>query len=247
MAVMRMTDLELRGKRVLVREDLNVPVKDGRVTSDARLLAALPTLRFALERGARLMIVSHLGRPKAGAPEADNAPFTLAPVARRLSQLLGLEVPLVKDWLDGVEVAEGEGRAFLVTEVFTHLAQRIDAEDARDELLELLASKRAASGQKEARHDEAMSELCEAAAREFFASQAEERPLIEALSRKAAASKLSYQRLGALMMVVTSIQQASQVSALLDPKAKGIGIGIAQGTRSDTVENAIAVVVLLGY
>jgi uncharacterized protein YkwD len=146
-----------------------------------------------------------------------------------------------------VEVIEGEGRAYLVTEVFTHLAERIDAEDARDQLIELLASKRAASGLKEARHDEVLSELCEAAAREFFASQAQERPLIEGLSRKAAASKLPYQRLGALMMVVTSIEQASQVSALLDPKAKGIGIGVAQGTRSDTVENAIAVVVLLGY
>jgi uncharacterized protein YkwD len=146
-----------------------------------------------------------------------------------------------------VEVAEGEGRAYLVTEVFTLLAERIDSDDARDELIELLASKRAASGIKEARLDETMSELCEAAAREFFASQTEERPLIEGLSRKAAASKLPYQRLGALMMVVSSIEQASQVSALLDPKAKGIGIGVAQGTRSDTVENAIAVVVLLGY
>lgn len=146
-----------------------------------------------------------------------------------------------------VEVVEGEGRAYLVTEVFTHLAERIDAEDARDQLVELLESKRKASGLKEARHDEVMSELCEAAAREYFASQAEERPLIEGLSRKAAASKLPYQRLGALMMVVTSIEQASEVSALLDPKAKGIGIGVAQGTRSDTVENAIAVVVLLGY
>jgi phosphoglycerate kinase len=108
MGVIRMADVELRGRRVLVREDLNVPVKDGRVTSDARLLAALPTIRLALERGARLMIVSHLGRPKAGAPEAENAPFSLAPVALRLGELLGREVPLVKDWLDGVEVGEGQ-------------------------------------------------------------------------------------------------------------------------------------------
>jgi len=107
MSVILMSDLDLRGKRVLIREDLNVPVKDGRVTSDARLLAALPTLRLALERGARLMVMSHLGRPKAGAPEADNAPFTLAPVAQRLAELLGRPVPLVTDWLDGVEVAEG--------------------------------------------------------------------------------------------------------------------------------------------
>ncbi|MFM7784696.1 MAG: phosphoglycerate kinase [Gammaproteobacteria bacterium] len=108
MPVKLMTDLELRGQRVLVREDLNVPVKDGRVTSDARLLAVLPTIRLALERGARLMLMSHLGRPKAGAPEADNAPFTLAPVARRLSELLGREVPLVCDWQGGVDVAPGE-------------------------------------------------------------------------------------------------------------------------------------------
>jgi phosphoglycerate kinase len=107
MSVILMSDLDLRGKRVLIREDLNVPVKDGRVTSDARLLAALPTLRLALERGARLMVMSHLGRPKAGAPEADNAPFTLAPVAQRLTELLDRPVPLVTDWLDGVEVPEG--------------------------------------------------------------------------------------------------------------------------------------------
>ena len=107
MAIIRMSELELRGKRVLVREDLNVPVKDGRVTSDARLLAALPTIRLALERGVRLLVMSHLGRPKAGASEADNAPFTLAPVATRLGELLGRPVPLVKDWLDGVELAPG--------------------------------------------------------------------------------------------------------------------------------------------
>jgi uncharacterized protein YkwD len=147
-----------------------------------------------------------------------------------------------------VEVAEGEGRAYLVTEVFTQLPEPLgDLDDARDELIELLAQKRKANGLKDARHDEKMSELCAAAAREFFASGAEERPLIEALSRKAAGSKLAYERLGALMMVVSSIQQASEVAALLDPKAKGIGVGIAQGTRSDTAENAIAVVVLLGY
>ena len=107
MSVILMSDLDLRGKRVLIREDLNVPVKDGRVTSDARLLATLPTLRMALDRGARLMVMSHLGRPQAGAPEADNAPFTLEPVAKRLTELLGRPVPLVRDWLDGVEVAEG--------------------------------------------------------------------------------------------------------------------------------------------
>jgi len=108
MTVKLMTELDLRGKRVLIREDLNVPVKDGRVTSDARILAALPTIRRALDAGARLMVMSHLGRPKAGASAEENAPFTLAPVAVRLGELLGREVPLVRDWLDGVEVAPGE-------------------------------------------------------------------------------------------------------------------------------------------
>jgi phosphoglycerate kinase len=109
-AIIRMSELELRGKRVLIREDLNVPVKDGRVTSDARLLAALPTIRLALERGARLLLMSHLGRPKAGASEADNAEFTLAPVAQRLGELLGRPVPLVTNWLEGVAVSPGDLR-----------------------------------------------------------------------------------------------------------------------------------------
>ncbi|MBK6280365.1 MAG: phosphoglycerate kinase [Gammaproteobacteria bacterium] len=108
MTVKLMTELDLRGKRVLIREDLNVPVKDGRVTSDARLLAALPTIRLALDGGARLLVMSHLGRPKAGASDEENAPFSLAPVAARLSELLGRPVPLVRDWLDGVEIAPGE-------------------------------------------------------------------------------------------------------------------------------------------
>ena len=108
MTVKLMTELDLRGKRVLIREDLNVPVKDGRVTSDARLLAALPTIRRALDGGARLLVMSHLGRPKAGASDEENAPFSLAPVAERLSELLGRPVPLVRDWLDGVEIAPGE-------------------------------------------------------------------------------------------------------------------------------------------
>lgn len=104
-AVQRMSDLDLSGKRVLIREDLNVPVKDGQVTSTARLDAALPTLREALAKGARVMVLSHLGRPKEGVfdPEA-----SLAPVAAKLSELLGRPVPLVKDWLDGVAVEPGD-------------------------------------------------------------------------------------------------------------------------------------------
>lgn len=105
MAVIRMTDLDLRGKRVLIREDLNVPVKDGRISSEQRIKAALPTLRLALEKGAAVMVTSHLGRPQEGVwSEADS----LAPVAARLSELLGMPVPLKRDWLDAVEVQPGE-------------------------------------------------------------------------------------------------------------------------------------------
>src|SRR5690554_4400041 len=103
--VVRMTDLDLRGKRVLIREDLNVPIKDGAVTSDARIKAAVPTLRAALEQGAAVIVMSHLGRPKEGAfdPAA-----SLEPVARALSEQLGRDVPLVRDWIDGVDVAPGD-------------------------------------------------------------------------------------------------------------------------------------------
>ena len=105
MAILRMSDLDLSGKRVLIREDLNVPVADGKVTSEQRILAALPTLRAALDQNAAVMITSHLGRPKEGVfSEADS----LAPVAQRLSELLGRPVPLKRDWVDGVEVAPGD-------------------------------------------------------------------------------------------------------------------------------------------
>ncbi len=105
MSIVKMTDLDLAGKRVLIREDLNVPVKDGKVTSDARIRAALPTLRMALDDGARVIVMSHLGRPTEG--QYDPA-FSMAPVADHLGGLLGRNVRLAKDWLDGVEVAGGE-------------------------------------------------------------------------------------------------------------------------------------------
>lgn len=105
MDVLKMTDLDLRGKRVLIREDLNVPIKDGHVTSAARIEASLPTLRAALDAGAAVMAMSHLGRPKEG---AFDAALSLAPVAAALGQALGREVPLVRDWLDGVTVAPGQ-------------------------------------------------------------------------------------------------------------------------------------------
>ncbi len=99
-----MGEVDLAGKRVLIREDLNVPVADGEVTSDARIRAALPTIRSALEAGAAVMLMSHLGRPTEGEPEER---FSLAPVAGRLGDLLGADVPLVTDWIDGVSVEPG--------------------------------------------------------------------------------------------------------------------------------------------
>ena len=105
MNVLRMTDLDLRGQRVLIREDLNVPVQDGRVTSDGRLRAALPTLNHALQAGAAVIVLAHFGRPKEGVVTQE---LSLAPVATRLSELLGRPVPLRKNWLDGVDCAPGE-------------------------------------------------------------------------------------------------------------------------------------------
>lgn len=105
MSILRMTDLDLRGKRVLIREDLNVPLKDGRITATQRLDAALPTIVLARDAGAAVLVMSHLGRPSEGVfSEADS----LAPVAAWLSEALGSEVRLVRDYLDGAEVAPGE-------------------------------------------------------------------------------------------------------------------------------------------
>ncbi len=105
MSIMKMADVDLSGKRVLIREDLNVPVADGAVTSDVRIRAALPTIEAALDANAAVMLVSHLGRPTEGQPDER---FSLRPVAEHLSTLLGREVPLVKDWIDGVEVEAGD-------------------------------------------------------------------------------------------------------------------------------------------
>jgi phosphoglycerate kinase len=105
MPALNMTDLDLSGKRVLIREDLNVPVSAGKVTSDARIRAALPTLQQALDANAAVMVMSHLGRPTEGEPTAE---FSLQPVAETLSKLLDRDVRLISDWIDGVEVAPGE-------------------------------------------------------------------------------------------------------------------------------------------
>ncbi|SEW16557.1 phosphoglycerate kinase [Luteibacter sp. 329MFSha] len=105
MSVIRMQDLDLRGKRVLIREDLNVPVENGKITSTQRLDASLPTIVAARDAGAKVMVISHLGRPKEG--EFDEA-SSLKPVAEWLGDKLGKDVRLVRDYLDGVDVADGE-------------------------------------------------------------------------------------------------------------------------------------------
>lgn len=105
MSVIKMTDLDLAGKRVFIRADLNVPVKDGKVTSDARIRASLPTIELALKQGAKVMVTSHLGRPTEG---EYNEEFSLLPVVNYLKDKLSSPVRLVKDYLDGVEVAAGE-------------------------------------------------------------------------------------------------------------------------------------------
>lgn len=105
MTIIKMTDLDLKAKCVLVREDLNVPIKDGKVTSDARIRASLPTIQQAMQQGAKVMLMSHLGRPEEGVYAEE---FSLAPVAERLTELLGVKVRLEKNWLDGVDMAEGD-------------------------------------------------------------------------------------------------------------------------------------------
>jgi len=123
MSIVRMTDLDLSGKRVLIRQDLNVPIDNGRITSEQRITASLPTLKLALEKGAAVMVTSHLGRPKEGVwSEADS----LAPVAARLSELLGVDVPLVKDWVDGVDVAPG--RIVLLENCRMNVGEKADDE-----------------------------------------------------------------------------------------------------------------------
>ena len=105
MNILRMTDLDLSSKRVLIRQDLNVPIKDGEVTSDKRIQASLPTIVYAINAGAKVIITSHLGRPTAGEYEEK---FSLEPVANYLTNLLGQEVKLVTDWLSGVDLEDGE-------------------------------------------------------------------------------------------------------------------------------------------
>lgn len=105
MPIQKMSDLDLKGKRVLIREDFNVPLKNGEITSDLRIRAALPTIKQALKAGAKVMLMSHLGRPNEG---HSNEAFSLAPVAQALSKLLKIEVPLITHWVDGFNMGEHE-------------------------------------------------------------------------------------------------------------------------------------------
>jgi phosphoglycerate kinase len=124
MKMHKMTSLDLSGQRVLIREDLNVPVKHGKVTSDARLRAALPTIQAALDAGARVMLMSHLGRPTEGQPDVE---FSLAPVAEHLGKLLGRPVRLVADYLGG-EVTVADGEVVLLENVRFNAGEKKDDE-----------------------------------------------------------------------------------------------------------------------
>jgi phosphoglycerate kinase len=108
MPLLLMKDLDLAGQRVLIREDLNVPIKDGEVRSDARIRAALPTIQWAVKAGAKVMLMSHLGRPEEGASDEQNSAYSLAPVAAHLAKLLASEVALVSNWQQGVELSNGD-------------------------------------------------------------------------------------------------------------------------------------------
>ncbi len=130
-AILRMDQVDLAGKRVLIREDLNVPVQHGVVTSDARIRASLPTIRAAQAAGARVMLMSHLGRPEEGVPDPE---FSLAPVASRLSELLGLKVRFERDWLGGVACEPGE--VVLLENVRFHKGEKKN----KDELAKQMAA-----------------------------------------------------------------------------------------------------------
>ena len=132
MKVLRMTDTDLRNKRVLIREDLNVPVQDGVVTSDARIRASLATVRYALDQHAKVFILSHLGRPQEGLYDPA---LSLSPVATRLSELLGKPVPLRKDWLDGVDCAAGS--AVLCENVRFNKGEKKDDEELARRMAQL--------------------------------------------------------------------------------------------------------------
>lgn len=124
MPMFSMTDLDLHGQRVLIREDLNVPIKSGEVTSDARIRAALPTIEQAQKAGAKVILMSHLGRPTEG---QENEEFSLAPVAKRLGHLLGRPVRLISDWRSGITIEDGE--VVLLENVRFNLGEKKNSEE----------------------------------------------------------------------------------------------------------------------
>ncbi len=127
MKFLRMTDLDIAGKRVFIRADFNVPQDDqGNITEDTRIRAALPGIQHALGKGARVMVTSHLGRPTEGEFKPDD---TLAPVAKRLGELLGMEVPLVQNWLDKAEVAPAPGKVVLLENCRVHKGEKKNNDD----------------------------------------------------------------------------------------------------------------------
>lgn len=133
MNVLRMSEMDLAGKRVMIRLDLNVPIEDGRITSDTRVQASLPSIKMAMEAGAKVMLLSHLGRPTEGEYDEE---FTLAPVARHLSRLLNVPVPLKRNWLEeGVEVDEGE--VVLCENVRFNVGEKKDSAELSQRMAEL--------------------------------------------------------------------------------------------------------------
>ncbi len=150
----------------------------------------------------------------------------------------------------GVLVEREEDRnAYLVTQLFVRLAEKIDVDDAPDDLLEAINRERQRRKLRELEMDDALSTLCEASAREYFTAPAgrTRQQMVEVLNRNAASKQQRYSKMAALLTVVTSLEEAASIDALLDPAARALGIGVAQGTRADTIEDAIAVVVLIGY
>jgi phosphoglycerate kinase len=133
LSVTKMTDLELSGRRVLIREDLNVPVSDGKVTSDARIRAALPTIRLAIEAGAKVLVMSHLGRPVEGQYEEK---FSMQPVADYMADLLGCDVPLITDWQSNGVPSQVQGQVALLENVRFNPGEKKD----NDELAKAYAS-----------------------------------------------------------------------------------------------------------
>src|SRR6056300_497111 len=125
MAFIKLTDLDLAGKRVLIRSDLNVPVKDGKVTSDARIAASMPTIEHCMKAGARVMVMSHRGRPEEGVADEANS---MQPIAEDMSGKLGKNVPLVKDYLENAPEV-GEGEVVLLENVRFNAGEKKDSEE----------------------------------------------------------------------------------------------------------------------